>query len=267
MIRIQLASDIHLEFAPITLTNKGSDVLILSGDICVATVFNKSEASPYFAQAQKFKAFFHQVSQEWDQVFYVMGNHEHYRGYFDQSADTLRSILPENVTLLDESFVDYKGYRFIGGTLWTDITDPIQEMYVQNGLNDFRIIQIQKENYRKFRVADATRAHRRLLGVIDANLVDNTIVVGHHGPSWNSVTQEFRSNHYSNLNPGYVTALDEWIMDRPQIVAWTHGHVHSSHDYMIGTTRVLCNARGYPLGTNSGKHENPGFEPDRVYVI
>ena len=35
-MKIQLASDVHLEFGPISLDNHGADVLVLSGDICVA---------------------------------------------------------------------------------------------------------------------------------------------------------------------------------------------------------------------------------------
>ena len=39
-MKIALASDIHLEFGPITLTNdESADVLILAGDICVAKHF------------------------------------------------------------------------------------------------------------------------------------------------------------------------------------------------------------------------------------
>ena len=39
-LRIALASDIHLEFGPITLNNdENADVLVLAGDICVAKHF------------------------------------------------------------------------------------------------------------------------------------------------------------------------------------------------------------------------------------
>ena len=34
-------------------------------------------------------------------------------------------------------------------------------------------------------------------------------------------------------------------MDRPQIKLWTHGHTHHEFDYMVGSTRVVCNPRGY----------------------
>jgi hypothetical protein len=39
--------------------------------------------------------------------------------------------------------------------------------------------------------------------------------------------------------------MDQFIMDRPEIALWTHGHTHEDFDYMIGTTRVVCNPRGY----------------------
>ena len=26
---------------------------------------------------------------------------------------------------------------------------------------------------------------------------------------------------------------------------WVHGHTHERYDYMIGSTRVVCNPRGY----------------------
>jgi hypothetical protein len=47
------------------------------------------------------------------------------------------------------------------------------------------------------------------------------------------------------MNGGYRSDLSELILDNPQIVLWTHGHMHDPFDYMIGTTRVVCNPRGY----------------------
>ena len=38
---------------------------------------------------------------------------------------------------------------------------------------------------------------------------------------------------------------DEFILDYPQIKLWTHGHTHEDFDYMIGSTRIVCNPRGY----------------------
>ena len=47
------------------------------------------------------------------------------------------------------------------------------------------------------------------------------------------------------MNGGYSSDLSEFILDHPQIRLWTHGHTHDEFDYMVGTTRVVCNPRGY----------------------
>lgn len=33
---------------------------------------------------------------------------------------------------------------------------------------------------------------------------------------------------------------------------WIHGHIHTSFDYRIGSTRVVCNPRGYPREARTG---------------
>jgi hypothetical protein len=47
------------------------------------------------------------------------------------------------------------------------------------------------------------------------------------------------------MNGGYSSDLESFIIDRPQIKLWTHGHTHHNFDYMIGSTRIVCNPRGY----------------------
>ena len=69
-MKIALASDVHLEFGPISFQNtENAEVLILSGDICIAKDFGK-----------KFEKFFAECSERFPHVVYVMGNHEHYDG-------------------------------------------------------------------------------------------------------------------------------------------------------------------------------------------
>jgi Icc-related predicted phosphoesterase len=71
------------------------------------------------------------------------------------------------------------------------------------------------------------------------------VVITHHAPSFNSITEEYRRPSSYHGNGGYASELSEFILDHPQIKVWGHGHVHSRHDYTIGTTRVLANPRGY----------------------
>jgi hypothetical protein len=47
------------------------------------------------------------------------------------------------------------------------------------------------------------------------------------------------------MNGAYSSDLSEYILDHPQIKLWTHGHTHEDFDYLIGSTRIVCNPRGY----------------------
>lgn len=264
-MKLQIVSDLHLEFCPITIKNAGSDVLVLSGDICVADYFKRSEASPYFAKAEAFRAFFKQVSEEFDLVLYVLGNHEHYSGDFERTAVLVQQELPSNVVLLNNAHMDWKGFRFIGGTLWTDFNknDPIATMSVEQALNDYHVI---KRINRKLRGYDTYREHKKFLEYVDAHIVPNTIVLGHHGPSWKSVSPEYSGKSHFYLNAGYVSDLGDFILNRPDIKLWTHGHVHSSHDYMIGDTRIFANPRGYQRNPDLPA-ENRNFDPNLIVTI
>ena len=96
-MRIAVTSDVHLEFGPIILENKDNiDVLILSGDICVAADL-KGKPDPYGiidnAKYQRMQEFFEACSKNFPNVVYLMGNHEHYHGDFNTSADILRQFL------------------------------------------------------------------------------------------------------------------------------------------------------------------------------
>jgi len=69
------------------------------------------------------------------------------------------------------------------------------------------------------------------------------VVVGHHAPSKASTHPRYKDEF--QLNGAYSSDLTEFILDRRQIKLWVHGHTHDAYDYMVGTTRVVCNPRGY----------------------
>ena len=69
------------------------------------------------------------------------------------------------------------------------------------------------------------------------------VVVGHHAPS--RLSTHPRYAHDTVMNGGYSSNMDEFIEEHPQIRLWTHGHTHEDFDYMIGSTRIMCNPRGY----------------------
>jgi hypothetical protein len=89
--------------------------------------------------------------------------------------------------------------------------------------------------------------HKLMLDTIKATVESNTsnkyVVIGHHAPSKQSTKPKYQKDVM--VNGAYSSDLSEFILDHPQIKVWTHGHTHDVFDYMIGSTRILCNPRGY----------------------
>jgi len=140
-MKIALASDVHLEFGPITLANtEGADVLVLAGDICVANDFVSARGYNR-EQAQEYCEFFDHVCKEFPQVVYIMGNHEHYHGDVAHSYRILREHLDYgNLHILEKEVWRHQGHTFVCGTLWTDMNreDPLTLMHTKGAMNDFR---------------------------------------------------------------------------------------------------------------------------------
>ena len=81
------------------------------------------------------------------------------------------------------------------------------------------------------------------------------VMVTHHCPSTICIPEKYRGD--KTMNPGYVSNLEDFILDNPQIKLWTHGHMHNVSDYMIGSTRVVCNPRGYYMYEDRADHFKP----------
>lgn len=89
--------------------------------------------------------------------------------------------------------------------------------------------------------------HKLMLDTIKATVESNAnckyVVIGHHAPSKLSTKPKYQDD--TMVNGAYSSDLSEFILDHPQIKVWTHGHTHDVFDYMIGSTRIICNPRGY----------------------
>jgi hypothetical protein len=253
-MKLYVTSDIHLEFGDLDLENRDDvDVLVLSGDICVAKDLDRPDA-----KGDQVREFFRRVSRTFPEVVYIMGNHEHYHGDFAKSQRLIQDFFDtdnlSNVHLLEKSSWEYQDYLFIGGTLWTDFnsSDPLTLFHAKQAMNDFRGVRNSHVHFYKFIPEHAIEDHMRMknyiMHVIDNRRAagersDRVIVVGHHAPSRASTHPRYQHEHL--MNGCYSSNMDEFILDRPEIALWTHGHTHEDFDYMIGTTRVVCNPRGY----------------------
>lgn len=191
-------------------------------------------------------------------VVFVAGNHEFY-GHDIQGRKESLSALP--IHFLDDRAVEVGGVRFVGATLWTDYgRDPVCAEAARRGMNDHRHITWQKQPWQRFLPSHATKLHEASAAYLSGELALRqerpTVVVTHHAPSVRSVHSKFTTGPYAALNRAYYSDLDE-LVAASGAALWVHGHVHSTFDYTIGSTRVLCNPHGYAS-------ENPAFNPTLV---
>ena len=261
-MKIAVCSDLHLEFGDLELENtEGADVLVLGGDIFIAAelrdfMYDDSGVvvvtATAHARAERYVNFVTRCAERFPHVVLIMGNHEHYHGDFATSAKTIRQAFEplSNVYFLDKEWRIIDGILFYGGTLWTNMNgeDPNTMHRIRMMMNDFNCIKNTSEEGKKvFMPEDAVEDHYEFKRGLDAVLEQHpdlpVVVVGHHAPSKASTHPRYKNEIV--MNGAYSSNLDDFILDRRQIRLWTHGHTHEDFDYMIGTTRVVCNPRGY----------------------
>ena len=278
-MKIQIVSDLHLEFSDINIKNEvNADVLILSGDIMIAQDLHDhiaADFNPYSSGAfaelgrkqqrvQRFRDFLKRCSFQFPHTFYVAGNHEFYNGKFFAGIDYLREECAKfpNVYFLERDTKVIDDVVFIGGTLWTDLNnhDPITMHAIKDMMNDYRIIRNDQRAYAKLSPQDTALRHKLTKEyfklVLSNHKESKCVIVGHHSPSKLSTHQQYASQYL--MNGGYSSDMSQFILDHPQIKLWTHGHTHHPFDYMIGETRIVCNPRGYE---SEGYSEQSGWDP------
>lgn len=269
-MKIQIVSDLHLEFGPIEIKNSGADVLILSGDIIVAADIGRPDPYEVIIESERsrlVKNFFRAVSCEFENVVYVMGNHEHYHGDISASKKKITDMLDEmgifNVHLLENDTVTLDDVIFVGGTLWTDCNKecPITLFDLKRHMNDYFVVHNGKNRLLPEDTVEIHKNTKDFIGnIVKGNPDKKVVVVGHHAPSKASTHPRYKNE--TVMNGAYSSDLSEFILDNPNIRLWTHGHTHESFDYMIGMTRIVCNPRGY-----HGHAENTTFDMNKVIEV
>lgn len=223
-MRIQILSDLHLEFYGLTKLVRflrwvpvAGDVLVLAGDV----------GNPF---ELTFRAFFQWASNKFKHVVYVPGNHEYYFRTIPEAHAQINSALSgfANVHILNESSVEFDGVRFVGATLWTKIVDPTKLVA------DFaRIHDISIDSYNELH-----RLHRQFFArELSADTTSKTVAVSHHLPSWNCLRAA------GAYNQCFASESDDLVKN---CCLWVHGHSHDPSDERVGDVRVVSNPVGYP---------------------
>ena len=259
-MKIQLASDLHLEFLAkqfpgerLITPHPEADVLVLAGDIA-----SGSKAIDLF--------------RDWPvPVVYVFGNHELYGHDYDKALTELRAAaLGTVIHVLERDRVDIQGVRFLGCCLWTDYllnartetSQPLAMTVASYEIYDHKAIRRQGKRFSpNMALTEHMLSRNWLTEELSRDWSGRTVVVTHHGVHPLSVYPQY-ANDISSA--AFVSDLGSLIC---HAALWLHGHVHNSFDYRVGNARVVTNPRGYARNLHGGTSveqltfENAAFDP------
>lgn len=238
-MKIQYASDLHLEFAENRnfIENGGitpvGDVLVLAGDVS------------YLGDRDMMKRqFFDWCAEHFQETYIVPGNHEFYGGYdIAQTMENYEFAYRDNVRYLNNRSVVLGDTELFFTTLWTRIS-PLHLWTIQRGMNDFRRGVLNGE---RFHANDVDGLHRQcmdwLSGALAASAAKHKVVVTHHCPT---LRDAFNGYPGGALNSAFQVDLDAFV-EKCGAKYWIYGHTHfaGGSGSKIGDTALLCNQLGY----------------------
>lgn len=255
-MRIQYASDLHLEFrsGPFpSLLKPAAPILVLAGDV------GRPDKPEY-------RNFLQYCSRNWSHTVVVAGNHEFYNDHLPSlwprypphtvahrrgMCATAAAEFP-NVYFLQQGRKVIDGVAFLGATLWTDLSDPTNAIAAEARMNDYRVITetgcepITAALGNRWHWADRTWLLREIAAC--AEEARPAVVITHHLPSFQLISPRFADA--GPLNASFASDAEELI--RAPVAAWIAGHTHVGAHAHINGVQVCVNPAGYPAESGRG---------------
>ena len=226
-MKIQVLSDLHLEFEEYKYEETDADVVVLAGDI------DKGSRGVDFALTIP------------KPVVYVFGNHEYYGGSYPSTLEKAKEKAQgTNVHLLENESVILDGVKFLGCTLWTDFNlfknSYVSKIIAGSGTNDYRLIQ-SDNSLKRLSTHETQDINSDSVEFLKKEMEEGCVVVSHHAPSLKSASSIYKSDP---LTASFASDLEDLILEGNPSV-WIHGHMHNTSEYEIGNTKIVANPKGY----------------------
>lgn len=244
-MRLQLLSDLHLETESyVPQPAPGAELLILAGDI--DTTWRSFE-----------------LFRDWPvPILFVPGNHEYDGRDVDAARVELRAHVERlGLRMLDDEAVvlaDSRGrrVRLVGSTRWCDFDafGPAGRERAMRAGGYFQKVMGATRHGEVFGVEAVRELALQSRTWLAAELArtgdwDATVAITHFAPSLKSADPRY------GRQPGTASFCNDDEDLLPGAVLWLHGHLHCRHDYRLGSTRIVSNARGHQR-----KGEADGFD-------
>ena len=252
-MKIQYASDLHIEFPENKTFLKANplkpigDILVLAGDIVP------------FAVLEKHRDFFHYLSDNFENTYWIAGNHEYYYSDLAERKGVFHEKIKSNIHLLNNTVVKHGGVELLFSTLWSKIS-PANQWTIYNSMNDFRLIKHQND---LLSIELYNQQHEQsfqfLTEAFATAISGKKVVVTHHVPTFMNYPEAYRGDA---LNGAFAVELFDLIKHhQPEL--WIYGHTHGNvSDFTIGKTSLVTNQLGY---VQNGEHKQ--FDNEKIFEI
>lgn len=252
-MKIQYCSDLHLEFKenknflaqnPIQPTG---EILILAGDIIPFVLLHRHED------------FFDFVSENFEMVYWLPGNHEYYHYDLKNLKKSLYQQIRHNVFLVNNQTIPYKNANLIFTTLWSPIS-PQNEWAVRQSISDYSMIKKHGKDTTPSAINSLHQADFNFLtDALNTNTDKTNIVITHHVPTFFNYPEKYKD---SKINQAFAVELYDFIFYASP-ACWIYGHHHhNTPEFKIGNTAMLTNQLGYVR-----QNEHKEFKPNAVIKI